>query len=259
MSAGKLSSFLKTQKVRILVYGFLAVFVFLACTSSQDWRTASRDSVGLAPAPEAEKDALVHVYAARTVSWRGYFAVHSWIATKEKDADSYTTYHVIGWRLRRGESVVVVEKEIPDRRWFGAEPNLIYELKGPRAETAIPKIQEAAKTYPYHRQYRAWPGPNSNTFVSYILRQTPEIGVELPPHAIGKDWINDGDLFGISETNTGVQFSVLGVLGLTAGLGDGLELNLLGMTFGLDIWRPALKLPFVGRLGFPDAPVFKNN
>ncbi len=46
------------------------------------------------------------------------------------------------------------------------------------------------------------------------------------------------------------------MLGLTAGLAEGLELNLLGMTFGLDFLRPALKLPFVGRIGFRDASVF---
>jgi hypothetical protein len=31
------------------------------------------------------------------------------------------------------------------------------------------------------------------------------------------------------------------------------ELNLLGLTFGLDLNRPALKLPGIGRVGFPDA------
>jgi len=30
-------------------------------------------------------------------------------------------------------------------------------------------------------------------------------------------------------------------------------MNLLGMTFGVDVYRPALKLPFIGRVGFPDA------
>jgi hypothetical protein len=100
-----------------------------------------------------------------------------------------------------------------------------------------------------------WPGPNSNTFISHIIRSVPELGVELPPHAIGKDWIDDGDLFGLSETGTGVQVSLLGALGLTVGLAEGVEVNILGFNFGLDLWRPALKLPFVGRIGFKDAPI----
>jgi hypothetical protein len=41
----------------------------------------------------------------------------------------------------------------------------------------------------------------------------------------------------------------LGVLGVTASAVEGLELNVLGLTFGVDRWPPAIKLPLVGRLG----------
>lgn len=235
----------------------LILILFVSTTQVKaDWRTADRSSVGLAPLPEDESQAVVQVYAARAVSWRGYFGVHSWIAIKEKDADHYITYHVLGFRIRRTGTSVVIEKDIPDRKWYGAVPELINEIRGPKAQDAIPKIQAAAESYPYPGQYRVWPGPNSNTFISHILRQVPELGVELPSNAIGKDWINEGDLFGTTESGTGVQVSVLGALGLTVGLAEGIEINLLGMTFGLDFWRPAIKLPFIGRLGFPDAPVF---
>lgn len=234
----------------------LLSLILLGC-SHQDWRTADRSSTGLAPDPAVEKEAVVQIYAARAVSWRGYFAVHSWIATKEKNANHYITYHVMGFRIKRTGSAIVIDEEIPDRRWFGAEPDLIHTIKGKRAEEAIPKILAAAQSYPYPASYRAYPGPNSNTFISYILRQVPEMGVELPPHAIGKDWINEGDIVGYSESGTGVQLSLLGLAGFTVGLAEGLELNLLGMSFGVDLWRPAVKLPFVGRLGFSDAPVFE--
>jgi hypothetical protein len=162
-------------------------------------------------------------------------------------------YQVIGWRLRRGQDVVSIETDLPDRKWFGHLPELIYDLRGPKAEAAIPKIHAAALSYPYPDAYRAWPGPNSNTFVSHIIRNTPEIGVELPPTAIGKDWMGKGDLVGLSESKTGVQFSLFGLLGMTLGLGEGVEVNLLGLSFGVDVLRPAIKLPLIGRLGFPDA------
>ena len=80
--------------------------------------------------------------------------------------------------------------------------------------------------------------------------------MELPPTAIGKDWIDDGDLVGWSEPGTGVQFSLFGILGATLGLAEGVEINVLGLSFGIDIMRPALKLPMVGRIGFSDGPVF---
>ncbi|WP_374078390.1 DUF3750 domain-containing protein [Bdellovibrio bacteriovorus] len=64
--------------------GLLFVLLSTSQSFAQDWRTASRDSAGIAPDPQKEKEAVVQVYAARTFAWRGYFAVHSWIATKEK-------------------------------------------------------------------------------------------------------------------------------------------------------------------------------
>ncbi|WP_041583461.1 DUF3750 domain-containing protein [Bdellovibrio bacteriovorus] len=235
--------------------GSVIAFMLLGVQSqAQDWRTATRDSAHLAPTPQEEKGAVVQVYAARTVSWRGYFAVHSWIATKAKGADHYRTYHVIGWRVKRGLEAVRIETDIPDRHWFGAKPDLIEDLRGAEAEAAIPQIDKLARDYAYKNTYRAYPGPNSNTFISHIIRNVPELKVELPPHAIGKDWINQADLVGWSESKTGVQFSLFGMLGLTVGLGEGVELNLLGLNFGVDFMRPALKLPMVGRVGMTDKP-----
>jgi hypothetical protein len=227
------------------------------CASNSNWRTASRESMGIAPTPEEEPRAIVQVYAARAFGWRGSFAVHTWIATKEEQAATYTTYHVTAWGLRSSDSTIMISQDIPDRRWYGADAYLVTEIRGDSAKAAIPKIIKAAKDYPNKSIYRAYPGPNSNTFISYILRRTPEISVELPPHAIGKDWIEEGSLFAFTESGTGVQFSTFGLFGFSLGLAEGLEVNLLAMTFGIDLWRPALKLPFVGRVGFQDAPAFQ--
>lgn len=234
----------------------LLLVLFGPSALAQDWRTADRSSAGIAPLPQDEKRAVVHIYAARTVGWKGSFGVHTWIAIKEKEADHYETFQVIGYRARRGLDVVVVQESIPDGRWFGAMPELLRDLRGTGAESAIPKIREAAKSYPYQKDYRVWPGPNSNSFVSYIIRRTPEIGVELPANAVGKDWINEGSLVGVSETRTGFQFSVFGLLGFTLGLGDGVEVNILGMSLGVDFLRPAIKLPMLGRVGLQDRPLF---
>lgn len=220
------------------------------------WWNADNSSIGLAPLPSEEKEAVVQIYAARAWGWRGYFAVHPWIATKEANADHYIVYQVVGFRSRRGLQVVSAEPGVPDRRWYGNVPEMLYELRGPKAAEMIPQIQKAAKEYPYQDVYRLYPGPNSNSFIAYIIRHTPGIGIELPPHAIGKDWIDDGRFFARSETGTGYQFSAYGLLGVTVGLAEGLEVNILGLNFGVDVMRPALKLPFIGRLGLKDRPVF---
>ena len=48
-----------------------------------------------------------------------------------------------------------------------------------------PRIETAITEYPYPNRYHVWPGPNSNTFVAFVLRKVPELRVDLPPTAIG--------------------------------------------------------------------------
>lgn len=240
---------------RFHILSFMLIALMVTGCKHTDWRTADRSSMGLAPLPVETPEAVVQVYAARAINWRGFFAVHSWIATKEPYADHYVTYHVMGFRLRHSDTSVVMNPDIPDRRWYGADVQLIEEIRGEAAESAIPKIRAAAEDYPYAGRYSAWPGPNSNTFISYILRRTPELTVELPPNAIGKDWLGYARLFSLSESGTGAQASIYGLLGVTFGLAEGFEVNIIGLSFGIDILRPALKLPLVGRIGMDDRPL----
>jgi hypothetical protein len=251
---------MKSPQPRSKIF-FLAILFFLKPdrVPAQDWRTADRSSVGVAPLPTAEPRAVVQVYAARAFGWKGRFAVHSWVAMKVANGPQYDVYEVIGYYSQSGTPVIRHSRRAPDQRWFGNDPDLLFEARGESAEKMIPAIMSAIASYPYPDSYRLWPGPNSNTFVSHILRNTPGISVELPPTAIGKDWIGAGRPVGITESGTGVQVSLLGAFGFSLGLAEGIEVNLLGMTFGIDFWRPALKLPFIGRLGFSDKPVFGNS
>ena len=215
----------------------------------RDYRRADRSSAGIAPRAETTPEAVVQVYAARALNWRGIFGVHTWIATKPENATEYTLHQVIGWRVYRDLPAVVSAPGIPDGRWFGNEPELIGELRGEAAAKAISKIIEAVASYPYPNEYTVWPGPNSNTFTAYVGRQVPELRMDLPTTAIGKDYPINGSLVDRTPSGTGYQFSMLGVLGLTLAREEGIELNLLGLSFGVDFARPALKLPFIGRLG----------
>jgi hypothetical protein len=219
-------------------------------TLGRDWRTANRDSAGMAPDPAATPEAVIQVYAARALNWRGIFGVHTWIATKPENAPEFTVHQVIGWRVLRNLPGLLSEPGIPDRNWFGNRPEVIAELSGPEATQAIAKVLEAVKTYPYVHEYRLWPGPNSNTFTAHVARHVPELRLELPATAMGKDFPVNGALIDSPPSGTGVQISIYGLLGILMAREEGLELNLLGLTFGVDFIRPALKLPFVGRLGF---------
>lgn len=225
----------------------LAGPLFLAaCAGFQDtgsWRTADRSSAGLAPTPEQETGAVVQVYGARAYNWRGYFSLHTWISTKEAGARRYHVHEVTGWR----HYVVQSRPDQPDRAWFGARPELIADFRGEQAQSIIEQLGGVIDEYPYPTTYEAWPGPNSNTFVAWVIRQIPEMDVALPSHAIGKDYLGNGI---VSEVpgGTGYQFSLGGYFGVLAGVREGLELNILGLTLGVNPLGLGIKLPGIGEL-----------
>jgi Protein of unknown function (DUF3750) len=232
----------------LLLFAPIAVSAakYLTGDRAGNWQTADRSSAGLLPDPAQHRDALVRVYAARTVRWRGIFAVHCWIVIKAADASTYTRYDYTAW----GEPIRV-NGFAPDGRWFGVVPDTIASADGEAAARMVPKIRAAVEAYAWrtYGDYRAWPGPNSNTFVTAVLASVPELQVALPPTAIGKDFPYDGELLGWTPSGTGVRLSLGGYLGLTVGWVEGIELNVLGAVLGLDLRRPAVKLPGVGRLG----------
>lgn len=219
-----------------------------ACTSARDWRSASSEPTGLAPDPVSERAALVQVYAARSFGWRGWFGVHTWVAVKPTNADSYKVYEVTGWRLRSRRSAVIVSARHPDARWFGSFPELIAVKRGAGVDAIIERIDKAAAEYPYADRYTAWPGPNSNTFTAWVLRAVPELRADLPPTAIGKDYLGEG-VVSSAPSGSGRQFSLLGLLGIAASGVEGLEVNVLGLTFGINPFDPSVKFPLVGRIG----------
>ena len=137
----------------------------------------------------------------------------------------------------------------PDNYWFGARPQLILDRRGPDVDAMIEGVRAAVARYPYPYEYRAWPGPNSNTFTAYIARQVPELGLDLPSNAIGKDFLPEGALFAKAPSGSGFQVSLYGLAGILLAAEEGLEVNVLGLNVGLDAAVPALKLPAIGRLG----------
>jgi hypothetical protein len=233
-----------------LLFAGLTVVALLAgrAAVAQDWRSASSEPAGLAPDPATYAEAVVQVYGARTWGWKGTFGVHTWVAVKPKDAKTYTVYEVMGWRRRWSDSVVSVRERPADARWYGNLPELYADKRGELAEKLIPRIEAAVQSYPYAGEYTLWPGPNSNTFTAWITRAVPELDADLPPTAIGKDYI-PGGIFGSAPSGHGLQLSLGGLLAVTASGIEGLEFNLLGLTFGFNPFDPALRLPLVGRLG----------
>lgn len=239
----------KKNMIWLTIIGICIFLMYDMIFNYVNWQTANRSSAGIAPKVEDTDDAVVQVYTARVYNWRGYFAVHPWVAVKKKGDDHYTVYQVTGWNMFYEKTAVYAHPDLPDRYWYGRKPQLLQSLIGEKAEIAIPKIEAAVKSYPYKTTYTLWPGPNSNTFVEHIIRNVPELTIELPPTAIGKDYIGSKTFLVPTASGTGYKFSLWGILSFEIGKIEGIEIGLLGLNFGIDWNRPAIKLPLIGRIG----------
>ncbi len=166
----------------------MLVMLLTACSQRGEWYSASRASAGIAPDPATTPEAVIQVYGADTWGWRGWFAIHTWIAVKPVDAATYTIYDVVGYRGYYGNAVLAIRPDIPDRYWYGARPQLLKSLQGAEAEALLDAVDAAARAYPWKHQYEAFPGPNSNTFTAWVGRQVPQLELRLPWSAIGSGY-----------------------------------------------------------------------
>jgi Protein of unknown function (DUF3750) len=244
---------------KIIVLILLAVFVipvvvrasaYAFYRGTTNWRRADWSSSGLLPKASDYAPARVLVMSGRAGGFKGVLAIHSWIVVKRAHAPSWTRYDVVGWT----PLPVQTNYWVADARWFDTVPTILADIGGAEAEALIPKIETAVQQYRYGKpgDYRIWPGPNSNTFVAAVLRAVPELGLELPPNAIGRDY-RSLPYIGRSDSGTGIEVSFWGVLGFKLGVVEGFELNVLGLVAGFDWRRPAIKLPGFGRIGFAEA------
>jgi hypothetical protein len=160
------------------------------CSNSKDWRTASRASAGIAPDPAITDEAVLHVYGARAWGWRGWFAIHTWIAAKRTGEPHYTVYDVVGWRGYHGRPVLRIGMDIPDRYWYGEKPAILVAHSGAGVDALIDAVEEAARAYPWKSTYKAVPGPNSNTFTAWVAKQVPQLDLKMPFRAIGSGYVN---------------------------------------------------------------------
>lgn len=239
---------------KVLVLTVLALFLlpiaaraalYAFDNAPRSWRDADWSSSGSLPAARDFPEARVIVFSGRTGGWKGVLAVHSWVVVKARNAQSWTRYDVVGWG-----TPVRINGWAPDGMWYGNRPTVVADIRGDEAAALIPRIDAAVRGYQYSNagDYRIWPGPNSNTFVATVLRAAPEIGATMPPNAVGRDF-RSLPYLGLTDSGTGIEASLWGVLGAKLGWVEGIEVNLLGLVAGLDLRHPAIKLPGFGRIG----------
>ncbi|MBM3530327.1 MAG: DUF3750 domain-containing protein [Alphaproteobacteria bacterium] len=228
---------------------FLAVFLLPVAIAAgtmayrggpTHWWNWDRRVTSQMPAAAGHPQARIMVLAGRTRGWKGAIAVHTWIVVKGENEPAWRRYDVTRW----GNPVRM--NWWPPDLWFGERGTVVADISGPRAQALIPRIDAAIKSY--SEDYRIWPGPNSNTFVAGVLRAVPELGVALPPTAVGRDF-RPWPYAGLTDSGTGIEANLWGLLGVKLGWVEGVEINVLGLVAGLDLREPGVKLPGYGRIG----------
>jgi hypothetical protein len=176
----------------------------------------------------------------------GAIAVHYWFAVFDMVSHQCHRWEVWQAKNAGGKSIghVHCDRRHPDSGVGGGVYHLAAEWDGSAAR-AICAVLTKAQDYPHWDRYRAWPGPNSNTFAAWVLRQAG-LHYSFDPRAIGKDYMG---LLGMRRSSSPacVQLETP-LLGVRVSLHDGVEVHLLGLTCGLR-WSPLeLYTPF-GRVG----------
>jgi hypothetical protein len=169
-------------------------------------------------------------------------ARHPWFAVRKAGETEWQVYEVGG-----GGSLADPAKNSPY-----VEPILHQVWRGDEGERAAecvsrvgPEVKEQIE-----RDYIFYPGPNSNTFGDVVLRRCKLSGA-LPSTAVGKDWRGLIGA-GITSERTGLQLETP-VFGLKVGLKEGVEVHVIGLSVGIDLWPPAIIVPVgPGRVGFAD-------
>jgi len=120
---------------------------------------------------------------------------------------------------------------------------------GERAAACIERVSDDVRNR-IERDYIFYPGPNSNTFGDVVLRRC-KLSASLPATSVGKDWRGIIGA-GVTSERTGLQVETP-LVGVKLGLKEGVEVHLMGLSIGVDVWPPAIILPLgPGRLGFAD-------
>jgi hypothetical protein len=191
-------------------------------------------------APKGD-DAVVMVLSTRLGGPLRKIARHAYLDVRKKGSQDWER-----WECCPPHGGSRVTPIIPS---FGDQPLLHGVIRGARAERIIECLPGATEKYG-DPPYWMWPGPNSNTYVEAMLRACG-IHADLPSTSVGKDWRG---LIGISWTSggTGVQFETP-LVGLRIGLTEGISVHVLALEIGIDLWPPAIIVPFGdGRIGFAD-------
>ena len=119
----------------------------------------------------------------------GIIAAHYWFTVSDLRSGRCDRWEV--WQTPNAGGVCFghlhCNLQPPDAGVGGGPAIVAAEWTGEEALRLFSVLSQATNVYPYCDYYRAWPGPNSNTFAAWVLRRAG-VGFPLPWKAQGKNY-----------------------------------------------------------------------
>ncbi len=133
------------------------------------------------------KKLRVSLYRATIPGIIGLIAAHYWFVVY--DENGYHRFEV--WQTPNAREGCVsighlhFDLMLPTSHVGGGPTKLVTSWFKEEAQQIRSVLEDLASSYPHCHQYRAWPGPNSNTFIAWVLQQA-NIKHGLGWNALGK-------------------------------------------------------------------------
>ncbi len=236
--------------ILLIVLAWIAVPVLVSCARYSRRTIVERRATAVVrpgAGPEVHREAVVQIYNARAFAWRGIFATHPWIVVKRADADCLQAGRGrgmgLGSKLRtdyahRRRPLVRIDAVVAGRCCAGRR------RKRDRPD------RSAVASYP-SRTTADLAGPNSDTFLAHVAREVPELSLDIPASAIGKDyrpWTSPP----VRAQRTGLQVSLLGLPARRWRPRKASESTCWACPSGSTCCARPCRLPAIGRLGVPE-------
>ncbi len=128
-----------------------------------------------------------------------HFAVHPWVVTVHQG--KINRWEVIHRKYSNKERFGYVYKNfytnpiqgikkhtLSSQYWDAKIIGSVFGGENSLAEKMFRFIETMSPLYPHQENYTLFPGPNSNTYIAWILKNFPEANIQLPWNAFGKNF-----------------------------------------------------------------------
>ena len=174
-----------------------------------------------------------------------HFAHHTWIDIKLGSEDRWVRVEIAEVENGGVAYEIAAKHARANLRWENRVVNVLGLLEGKAAKSAAESILKKARTRgPFYKTgYVAVPGPNSNTFIRELTRDSTALSFLFHHNALGKDYA-PGLWLEWAPSRTGWTLTCpFG--GCTVALKEGVQIHVMGFSIGHLGFPPRVQLPFV--------------